>query len=71
MKSLELGLQCKSVVSLVSTSWGQMKAGSLCAVWSSVVGLTSVSQGESCAGGDDEVEWVRCAALDLMDMLTV
>ena len=41
------------VVSWVSISWGQMKAGCLCVVWSSVAGLTSFSLDESCAGGDD------------------
>ena len=37
--------------------WGWMKAGCLCAVWSSAAGLTSLSLDESCAGGDDEGEW--------------
>ena len=36
--------------------WGRMKAGCLCAVWSSAAGLTRFSLDESCAVGDDEGE---------------
>ena len=38
-------------------SWGQMKVWCLCAVWSSVLGLTNFSLDEGCVGGDDECEW--------------
>ena len=50
-------------------SWGRMKAGSLCAVWSSAAGLTSVSLDESFAGGDDEGEWgEKCSRCDGWDV---
>ena len=41
-------------------SWGQMIVCCLGAVWSSVLGLTRCSLGESHAGGDDEGDRDEC-----------
>ena len=40
----------------------------LCAVWSSGLGLTRCSLGESCAGGDDEGDWGECTQWDEEDV---